>query len=114
MRKTMEEVFSKGWHGLCMFYIIQNAIKHLSSEQKCDDSNILASFSACRFEYEDKEKFEAIFLSQETRRKIKTWLDNIYRLKEKWAIRFMNDVFTPGMRSTQLSEVLNNDLKKTI
>lgn len=38
-----------------------NAIKHLSSEQKCGDSNILASFSACRFEYEDKEKFEAVF-----------------------------------------------------
>lgn len=24
----------------------------------------------------------------------------------------MNDVFTPRMRSTQLSEILNNDLKK--
>jgi hypothetical protein len=40
-----------------------------------------------------------------------TWLDSIYKLKEKWAISFMKGVLTLGMRSTQLSESLNNDLK---
>ena len=40
-----------------------------------------------------------------------TWLDSIYKLKEKWAECYMRDVFTLGMRSTQLSESLNNDLK---
>jgi zinc finger SWIM domain-containing protein 3 len=39
------------------------------------------------------------------------WLDSIYKVKEKWAECYMKDVFTLGMRSTQLSESLNNDLK---
>lgn len=111
MGKAVEEVFTEAWHGLCTFHIMQNAIKHLSNEQKCDDSNILASFSACMFEYEDKEQFEAEFFILRNKVQKKTWLDSIYRLKEKWAISFMNGVFTLGMRSTQLSESLNNDLK---
>jgi zinc finger SWIM domain-containing protein 3 len=40
-----------------------------------------------------------------------TWLDSIYKLKEKWAECYMKYVFTLGMRSAQLSESLNNDLK---
>ena len=40
-----------------------------------------------------------------------TWLDNIYMLKHKWAECYMLDVFSIGMRSTQLSESLNNALK---
>jgi hypothetical protein len=38
-------------------------------------------------------------------------LDRIYKLKEKWAGCYMKNVFTLGMKSTQLSESLNNDLK---
>jgi hypothetical protein len=40
-----------------------------------------------------------------------SWLDRIYKLKEKWAECYMKNVFTLGMWSTQLSESLNNDLK---
>lgn len=40
-----------------------------------------------------------------------TWLDNIYSLRHKWAECYMLDVFSLGMRSTQLSESLNNALK---
>ena len=40
-----------------------------------------------------------------------TCLDSIYKVKEKWVECFMKNSFTLGMRSTQLSESLNNDLK---
>ena len=40
-----------------------------------------------------------------------TWLDSIYMLRHKWAECYMLDVFSIGMRSTQLSESLNNALK---
>ena len=43
--------------------------------------------------------------------KKQTWMDSIYKVKEKLAECFMRDAFTLGMRSTQLSESLNNDLK---
>jgi hypothetical protein len=38
-------------------------------------------------------------------------MDNIYKVKEKWAQCFMTESFTLVMRSTQLSESLHNDLK---
>ena len=40
-----------------------------------------------------------------------TWLDSIYKVKEKWAECYMRDVFSLGVRSTQLSESFNNALK---
>jgi hypothetical protein len=42
-----------------------------------------------------------------------TWLDSIYNVKEKWVECYMRkkNVFTLGMRSTQLSEALNRQLK---
>jgi hypothetical protein len=58
MGKAVEKVFQDAWYGLCTFHIMQNAIKHLPLQQKDKDINILADFSACMFEYEDKEKFE--------------------------------------------------------
>jgi zinc finger SWIM domain-containing protein 3 len=40
-----------------------------------------------------------------------TWLDSIYKVREKWAECYMRDVFSLGVRSTQLSESFNNSLK---
>jgi zinc finger SWIM domain-containing protein 3 len=40
-----------------------------------------------------------------------TWLDSIYKVKEKWVECYMSDVFSLGVRSTELSESFNNALK---
>ena len=40
-----------------------------------------------------------------------TWLDSIYKVEEKWAECYMRDVFSLGVRSTQLSESFNNALQ---
>ena len=40
-----------------------------------------------------------------------TWLNSIYQIKEKWAACYMKYAFTLGMRSTQLSESINSDIK---
>jgi hypothetical protein len=87
--KTVEEVFSEAWHGLCAFHIMQNGIKHLSNEKKSDDSSIFSNFSACMFECEDKEKFETEFFIMRNKVAKQTWLDSIYKLKEKWVISFV-------------------------
>ncbi|XP_062201502.1 protein FAR1-RELATED SEQUENCE 5-like [Phragmites australis] len=110
MGKAVGEVFLETWHGLCTFHIMQNAIKHLTQE-KNEESSILSYFSACMYEYEDEAKFEEAFDMMRKKVSKQTWLDSIYKLKEKWAECYMKDVFTLGMRSTQLSESLNNDLK---
>ena len=38
--------------------------------------------------------------------------DSIYKLREKWAECYMRDVFSLGVRNTQLSESFNNAMKK--
>ena len=114
MGKAVAEVFSEAWHGLCTFHIMQNAIKHLGgvkNEERNEDTSVLSDFSACMYEYEDMAAFEQKFDIMRAKVSKQTWLDSIYKLKEKWAECYMKDVFTLGMRSTQLSESLNNDLK---
>jgi len=63
------------------------------------------------FEYEDKTTFEEKFAILRTKVQKQTWLDSIYMVKEKWVECYMEDVYTLGLRSTQLSESLNNDVK---
>jgi zinc finger SWIM domain-containing protein 3 len=63
------------------------------------------------FKYEDREEFEQKFDLLRQNMIKQTWLDSIYKLKEKWAECYMKDVFTLEMRNTQLSESLNSDLK---
>ncbi|CAO2188105.1 unnamed protein product, partial [Urochloa humidicola] len=110
MGKAVAEVFVEAWHGLCTSHIMQNAAKHLH-EGKNEGTSILSDFSACMFEYVDMEEFEHKFDILRKKVSKKTWLDGIYKLKEKWAECYMRNVFTLGMRRTQLNESLNNDLE---
>ncbi|KAM3406733.1 hypothetical protein ACQJBY_000668 [Aegilops geniculata] len=110
MGNAIKDVFTEARHGLCTFHIMQNAIKHLSAH--CTkESNLIKDFSTCVFGYEDKETFVEAFYTLRTKVEKQTWFDSIYKVREKWAECYMRDAFTLGMRSTQLSESLNNDLK---
>ena len=71
----------------------------------------MLDFSACMYQYEKKAEFEEAFDVMRGKVSKSTWLDNIYMLRHKWAECYMLDVFSIGMRSTQLSESLNNALK---
>jgi len=82
MEKAVAEVFSEAWHGLCTSHIMQNFVKHLH-EDKNDDTSILSDFRACMFEYEDIAKFEHKFDIMRKKVNKQTWLDSIYKLKEK-------------------------------
>ena len=85
--------------------------KKEEKKEENEETSVLSDFSACMFEYEDIAEFEQKFKLMRQKVSKQTWLDSIYKLKEKWAECYMKDVFTLGMRSTQLSESLNNDLK---
>jgi len=115
MGKAVAEVFSNAWHGLCTWHISQNAVKHLNSQDEEsedeEESSILSDFSSCMYQYEEKADFEEAFDAMRLKVSKSTWLDSIYMLKHKWAECYMLNVFSIGMRSTQLSESLNNALK---
>jgi len=80
-------------------------------EEGEEESHILYDFSACMFEHEDERSFEEAFQNMRSKVHKQTWLDSIYKVKEKWAECYMRDVFSLGVRSTQLSESFNNALK---
>jgi zinc finger SWIM domain-containing protein 3 len=128
MGKAVDAVFTEAYHGLCTFHIMQNAVKHLSpikgeeenkdvgeeksnGEEEDKEPHILTDFGACMYGYEDKEAFEEAFANMRCKVHKQTWLDSIYKVKEKWAECFMRHVFSLGVRSTQLSESFNNSLK---
>jgi hypothetical protein len=88
MGKAVEIVFHEAWYGLYSFHITQNAIKHLLQPQKDTESSPLSDFSACMLEYEDKGTFEENFAILRTKVHKQTWLDSIYKVKEKWAVLY--------------------------
>ncbi|PVH62602.1 hypothetical protein PAHAL_3G334900 [Panicum hallii] len=61
--------------------------------------------------FEDKAAFQEAFDIMRCKVHKKTWLDSIYKVKEKWAECYVRDVFSLGVRNTQLSESFNNALK---
>ena len=118
---------------MCTLHILQNVVKHLcplkgeekdeggkekdgedgehEDEEEEEESHIITDFSEYMYGYEDKVEFQEAFDNMRNKVHKQTWLDSIYKLKEKWAECYMRDVFSLGVRSTQLSESFNNSLK---
>ena len=114
MEKAAKKVFTESYHGLCTLQIMRNAVKHLSpvkcneeeegekevqeeGEEEDEESHILKDFSACMYGYEDKVAFQEAFDILRSKVHKQTWLDSIYKEKEKWAERYMKDVFSLGV-----------------
>ncbi|XP_021729163.1 protein FAR-RED ELONGATED HYPOCOTYL 3-like [Chenopodium quinoa] len=107
MGKAILEVIPDVWHGLCTWHITENATKHILR----DGLDVLRAFKACMYDYKEEAEFEKAFEALRGKVTKGTWLDSIYALKRKWAECYMTNVFSLGMRSTQLSESFNKDLK---
>ncbi|XP_043694297.1 protein FAR1-RELATED SEQUENCE 5-like [Telopea speciosissima] len=112
MARTIGEVLPETWHRLCTWHIMQNGIKHLGNLMK-HESSFLKELNKCIFQYENEEEFENAWkvLLDHYQLKNNSWLAQIYSIKHKWACCYMKYTFTLGVRSTQLSESINNDLK---
>ncbi|XP_075504354.1 protein FAR1-RELATED SEQUENCE 5-like [Primulina tabacum] len=112
MTKALLEVMPEVFHGLCTWHLMQNGIKHLENLMK-DGYHFLTDFKICMYGIDDETRFEeawSILLEQYNIQE-NTWLQSTYNIKEKWATCYMNKAFTLGMRSTQLSESVNSDIK---
>ncbi|GKA56505.1 FAR1-related sequence 5-like protein [Tanacetum coccineum] len=99
-------------HGLCTWHIMQNAIKNVGNIKR-DNCSLLKDFKRCMYKYGDEKKFEEAWETIIDHYNVKEnrWLKGMYEKKEKWAKCYMKEVYTLGMRSIQLSESLNGDLK---
>ncbi|KAL5158812.1 Protein FAR1-RELATED SEQUENCE 5 [Glycine soja] len=70
-------------------------------------------FKACMFDSDDESKFEEAWyiLLRKYNVETSTWLEGIYKMKEKWASCYMKDAYSIRMQSTQLSESFNASVK---
>ncbi|XP_020235258.1 protein FAR1-RELATED SEQUENCE 5 [Cajanus cajan] len=115
MAKALVEVIPETYHGLCTWHLMQNGIKHLGNLMK-GESHFLSDFKKCMYGYDDEEQFEEGWrnLLEKFDVKENTWLQRVYSVREKWASCYLKKAFTLGMRSTQLSESVNADIKSFI
>ncbi|XP_024625265.1 protein FAR1-RELATED SEQUENCE 5-like [Medicago truncatula] len=112
MAKGISLVMPETFHGLCTWHIRQNALRHVNhlyqrSKHFCSD------FEACIDLHEEEDEFLNAWNSLLVEHNVLegSWLHMIFRFKEKWAWTYVRKTFTAGMRSTQLSESFNADLK---
>ncbi|XP_048503032.2 protein FAR1-RELATED SEQUENCE 5-like [Beta vulgaris subsp. vulgaris] len=109
MGKAIKLAMPETWRGLCTWHIMENAGRHLMHA----GSDVLKDFRACMYEHDEETTFVKAFddLREKVQVEKHSWLNSIYAVKEKWAECYMKNVFSLGMRSTQLCESFNSDLK---
>nr|KYP48164.1 Protein FAR1-RELATED SEQUENCE 5 [Cajanus cajan] len=112
MAKALFEVMLETRHGLCTWHLLQNGIKHLGNLMK-GGSYFLRDFKKCMYDLDTKEEFEIAWNRLITDYSVhdNNGIKSVYAIKEKWASCYMKEIFTLGMRSTQLSESLNSNFK---
>ncbi|XP_043705270.1 protein FAR-RED IMPAIRED RESPONSE 1-like [Telopea speciosissima] len=76
-------------------------------------SSFLSDLKKCVHRYVEEVQFESAWEELRINYGVEnnSWLNRLYELKEKWVRYYMNNTFAGGIRSTQLSESINADLK---
>ena len=112
MATAISKVMPETYHALCSWHMWQNATRHLRHLLK-ESSGFTRDFLSCIYEYDDENQFLRAWntLLEDHNVFENKWLNNLFVLKEKWSQAYVKKTFTGGMRTTQLSESFNSDLK---
>ncbi|CAJ2638775.1 unnamed protein product [Trifolium pratense] len=112
MAEAISFVMPETFHGLCTWQIRENALKHVN--HLCQKSSqFYSDFEACIDVHEEEGEFLKAWnvLLVEHNFSEDSWLHMIFQLKEKWAWAYVKKQFTAGMRSIQLCESFNVEMK---
>ncbi|XP_050244117.1 protein FAR1-RELATED SEQUENCE 5-like [Quercus robur] len=112
MSAVIKVVMPKTYHALCSWHMWQNAKKHLGHLLK-NEPQFNADFLACIYEYDGDDEFLTAWNEMLDKYNVceNKWLIDLFKLKEKWAQAYVKRTFTTEMKTTQLSESFNADLK---
>ncbi|XP_026384958.1 protein FAR1-RELATED SEQUENCE 5-like [Papaver somniferum] len=113
MATAIKQVFPNAHHHLCLWHIFQNAAKHLSNIFGTHTS-FKSDFRKFIYDYETKDEFLLGWeqLLETYKLTDKKWLNNLFKLREKWAQVYDREHFCAGMTTNQRSESINNYFKK--
>ncbi|XP_050259003.1 protein FAR1-RELATED SEQUENCE 5-like [Quercus robur] len=112
MSAAIKVVMPKTYQALCSWHMWQNAEKHLGHLCK-NDSQFNVDFLACIYEYDGEDEFLTAWNEMLDKYDVheNKWLIDLFKLKEKRAQAYVKRTFTAGMKTTQLSESFNANLK---
>ncbi|XP_028076355.1 protein FAR1-RELATED SEQUENCE 5-like [Camellia sinensis] len=111
MAKAIPIVMPDTNHRLCTWHLMQNAVKHVSSV--FDDVGVKAVFSKFMHDIDDEEQFRIQWDQMLDKYDAfdNHWLEQTFRVKEKWGWPYIRNSWAAGMSTTQLSESFNAFLK---
>ena len=112
MSTVIKVVMPKTYHALCSWHMWQNAEKHLGHLLK-NEYQFNDDFLACIYEYGGEDEFLIAWNKMLDKYDVceNKWLIDLFKLKEKWTQAYVKRTLTVGMKTTQLSESFNADLK---
>ena len=112
MSAAIKVVMPKMYHALCSWHMWQNVEKHLGYLLK-NESQFNADFLACIYEYDREDEFLTAWnkMLDKYNGHENKWLIDLFKLKGKWAQAYVKRTFTALMKTTQLSENFNDNLK---
>ncbi|KAI8564273.1 hypothetical protein RHMOL_Rhmol03G0168700 [Rhododendron molle] len=112
MAKAISFVMPDVYHRLCTWHMMQNALKHMNSIFR-GPGRVREVLGRFLDEYEEEEEFVMAWnaMLDEYNLRSNAWLQRIFDLREKWARPYTRWAWSAGMKSTQLSESFNSDLK---
>lgn len=112
--KAIGNVFAITIHRLCLWHLYQNAAKHLS-HVIANTPLFLPELKECVYEDRSVPHFEMKWHALLAKYNLQenSWINNMFKFREKWATVYRRDSFSGDMTSTQRSEGMDNVFKKT-
>ncbi|CAN1295019.1 Protein FAR1-RELATED SEQUENCE 5 [Linum perenne] len=107
-------VFPNTFHGLCTFHILENAKDKIKKGMK---EGMMSSLCNLMFDVDDEAGFNKCWESTISKHFPgkgpygHPWLAFMYKFRHQWSSAWVNNNFTCGMQSSQLSESFNSNLK---
>ncbi|CAN0875542.1 Protein FAR1-RELATED SEQUENCE 5 [Linum grandiflorum] len=103
------------FHGLCTFHINENAQKKLGRSLAND--KFMSELQFLMKDVDNEEQFDTAWSAMieacfpNSAPNGHPWLSYIHKFRRQWSSAWVKDHFTCGMRSSQLSESLNSNLR---
>nr|XP_011468393.1 PREDICTED: protein FAR1-RELATED SEQUENCE 5-like [Fragaria vesca subsp. vesca] len=112
MAKAISVVMPDTYHRLCIWHIMQNAMKKVNHvfRSRTRVHKVLSKFIDS---YEEEYEFLAVWDAMLTEYNVygDEWFKRIFEVRRKWAYAYVRGQWCARLQTTQISESINGDLK---
>ncbi|XP_058733567.1 protein FAR1-RELATED SEQUENCE 5-like [Vicia villosa] len=110
--KAISEVFLESYHRLCVWHLLQNALKNVNHAFKRSNSfakELRSCIYECQYENDFINAWESLLERHNLHQN--KWMQDFFKKKEKWALVYGRHSFSAGATTTQLSESFNGHFR---